>query len=170
MKLRVLFFWWVGWELVLLGFFVTLSITQMFSSITFIWISFLIKLWLFADPPVSFMRISLRHHIYKTNQKEEQLYLQTNITGTINLLKGFMRGSIKYQIKGNGKYLKNAEAGNDLQSRAASARSGIRVQLVTHLIGSHQLSTSQPELQGFHVSKPDTVLDIYTPFTLQITI
>lgn len=109
----------------LLGFYlVTLRATQMFCPITLIWISLLIKLWLFADPPVSFMRISLRHHNYKTNWKEEQLYLQTNITGTINLLQGFMRGSIKYQIKGNGKYLKNAEAGNNPQSRAASARSG----------------------------------------------
>lgn len=99
----------------------------MFSPITLIWISFLIKLWLFADPPVSFTRISLRHHKYKTNWKEEQLYVQTNITGTINLLKGFMRGSIKYQIKGNGKYLKNAEAGNNPQSRAVSAHSGNRM-------------------------------------------
>lgn len=96
----------------------------MFSPITLIWISSLIKLWLFADPPVSFMRISLRHRNCKTNWKEEQLYLQTNITGTINLFKDFMRGSIKYQIKANGKYLKNAEAGYNPLSRAANVCSG----------------------------------------------
>lgn len=73
------------------------------------------------------MRISLRHHNYKTNWKEKQLYLQINITGTINLFKGFMRGSIKYQIKANGKYLKNAEAGNNPLNRAANAHSGNRM-------------------------------------------
>lgn len=159
--LKIFFYDW-GFFLWVVGIFlVTLSITQMFYPITLIWISFLIKLWLFADPPISFMRISLRHHNYKTNWKEEQLYLQTNITGTINLLKGFMRGSIKYQIKGNGKYLKNAEAGNNPQSRAASARSGNRMQLVTHLVGSHQLPTSQPELQGCFMFLKQIQFQIY---------
>lgn len=86
-----------------------------FPPIALIWISFLIKNYLFEDPPFSFMRISFRHHICKANLKVSQLYLETNITGAINPLKGFTRGNIKYQIKANWKYLKNAWASHSPQ-------------------------------------------------------